>query len=553
MPNLVSFLANNTSSTGGTLAATINGDCPAGSLIFVVATGVTNAPTSCTDQVSNPYTLLATNVASTSVSTGAFYSPNITHLPSGDTITGTWAASGTSKTIVPFVLYGALTSSPLDINITNEASTASPSLATGTLAQANEIIFAVVCWSSTSSTLTEDTTHNWISCGTYRASATHTVHVAMQYVSATTSVTYNPTLSGATTVAVGLYSFKLKGPMTTTFFVNGAGNFTVPAGVTGLHIEGIGEAGKGFTTSNTKAGGGGGAFAQIFETAVAGDTIGFTIGVGNTATDTTVTKNSSAVLVAKHGVTASTSTGGAGGAAASCTPTTGAYSGGQGGTASTSGTGAGGGGGAGSPFGAGKSGGAGTAASTGSGGGGAAGGALAAVGAGGSGTTGGAGGAGPDATGAGAASGGAATANLGGGGAGGSAAAGGGAGAIFKIWKQTSDSTFAGPGGGGGGGGTGTGGGTATNYGAGSGGASTAGTPGKGLVVITYINVPSTGFAYTYMTIIGLAFKDLIFEKKKEKLYGISTNDTFSIYYKRHFHRSGMYIYSKYKCSNTRN
>jgi alpha-tubulin suppressor-like RCC1 family protein len=196
-----------------------------------------------------------------------------------------------------------------------------------------------------------------------------------------------------------------------------------------------------------------------------------------------------------------------GGAAASCIPTTGAFSGGNGGLDPNS---RGGGGGAAGPGGAGGNGGAGTASSNSTGGGGGGGASATVAGyAGVVGTNSGAsytsGGNGGGNTGGGAAgtsaskNGGAGTAVTGGGGGGAQTSGTPGAGGTgIAIWTQTSNSATAGPGGGGGGtGDTGTGnGGAGGLYGGGSGGGATSSSTagGQGIIVFTYIGQVGSGF-----------------------------------------------------------
>lgn len=252
----------------------------------------------------------------------------------------------------------------------------------------------------------------------------------------------------------------------------GAGTWVVPSNWNNSNnsIECLAGGGSGTTTGGA---GGGSAYAKATNvTLTPGAQISYSIGVA--ATDTWF--NGSAVIGstcgAKHGVSGSTTTGGAGGLASGCYGGVGgansnpgapyAYSGGSGGSTSTD---AGGGGGAGGPNGAGATG-----------------------------SNGGVGGGG---------NGGAADNGVGGaGGAGGTTGTAGSGGSGNEWTPNLNNGAAAGSGGGGGGCTTGTAGGGGL-YGGGGGGClatGTAGTGAQGIIVITYTPVnPSAAVVY-YLT-----------------------------------------------------
>lgn len=273
-------------------------------------------------------------------------------------------------------------------------------------------------------------------------------------------------------------------------------------------IEAIGAGGDGHsgTASNVGTGGGGGAYAvkTVPYTSLA-SVSGITIGAGGSGTDTNW---NSGVVIAKAGVNATDGGAGSGGAAASCTPSTGAFSGGIGGAiGANSRPGAGGGGSAG-PNGDGKAGGVGgggTSAYQGAGGGGAGGGSSTAGGVSG-GVSSGAGGTAQDGTAGGAGVSGDGQAgnpgSHGSGGSGGAIATSGTSGAGGSGGNGVEFDATHGAGGGGGGGGGGVAsiagdGGAAGSYGGGGGGGGfgtshgAGGTGGGGLIVITY--TPAAG------------------------------------------------------------
>jgi hypothetical protein len=195
-----------------TLVLTTGADAPVGSLIFVAGVQQVTSGTvvsSCTDQKSNSYSALGSANNASGASTGAAYANNTaSDLPSGDTISATFGTSAATVAMAALAVSGIATSSPLDINNVNATgNSSSPSAATGTLAQASEIIFAILGWSTSGGTITEDTTHGWTSLVTFQGN-TMTLHIAYQIVSATTSVTYAPTISATREWTVQLFSFK---------------------------------------------------------------------------------------------------------------------------------------------------------------------------------------------------------------------------------------------------------------------------------------------------------------------------------------------------------
>lgn len=216
-------------------------------------------------------------------------------------------------------------------------------------------------------------------------------------------------------------------------------------------------------SANGHFGGGGGAYAtKTNVTLTPGGSASYTIGAGNSGTDT----NFASAVIAKS------ASGSTGGQAASCTPTAGAYSGGNGGTASANGQGGNGGGGAASPNGAGSNGGNGSGGNS-SGAGGAAGGAA--------GPGGGSGGTAPS---------GASAGNAGGNGSNWStpSSAGSGGGGSGGNYRSIGSSAFSGGNGGLYGGGAGGG---ATN---GSGGVASSGSAAQGIIRISY--TPASGFRF---------------------------------------------------------
>jgi len=266
-----------------------------------------------------------------------------------------------------------------------------------------------------------------------------------------------------------------------------SGSFQAPAGIPFWKVEGIGAGAQGWArgaTTGAAGGAGGGAYARLNAYPVTpGNTYSFTIGAGGSGT---ATNFNSGALIAAVGSNASSATGRSGGSAANSTGDV-KFDGGAGGT--STGSSGGGGGGAAGPGGAGKDGGA-TSNNGAAGGGGCNGGSSTAAPTAASSTTGGNGGTGPTGTagGTGSTGAGGAGSNGSGGAGGGTTTRDGGNGSQYIVWTRTSDSATFGPGSGSGGASTGASGtsGSGVGYGGGTGGGRTTGTPGGGLLVISY-------------------------------------------------------------------
>ncbi len=314
----------------------------------------------------------------------------------------------------------------------------------------------------------------------------------------------------------------------------GTGTYTIPVDFGSLvSVEAIGGGGGGLKGSSANGGGGGGAYAK--STTMTGLSAGLTtyyqVGTGGNsagpvastsswfsltnAAPTAGLSNGTTGVLAAAGITATSSTGGAGGTVANSTGDL-RYAGGTGGSgaAGTSIFGSGGGGAAGGPLGNGGNGGNGFAdgsiAVSSGGGGGSNNGSNGGNGISGTAGTGGNGyGNGSTLTGGGAGgtttTGTAGTAGTGGGGGGGGWTSGfgqlGGNGGTGSYWTQTSDSATAGSGGGGGGASIDTTSGAGGNgglYGGGSGGSRTlGGVAAQGIIVFTYNTAVKTVFITT--------------------------------------------------------
>jgi hypothetical protein len=132
---------------------------------------------------------------------------NATALSSGD-ITGTFAtADATLKSLHAAYVTGILTSSSADKEVAAKGVSTAPSVATGALSQANEVIFAALsALGGGDVVFTEDTGNGWTTLSLTQT--TDLVSLSYKVVSSATSVTYAPTLSASRHWGVQVWSFK---------------------------------------------------------------------------------------------------------------------------------------------------------------------------------------------------------------------------------------------------------------------------------------------------------------------------------------------------------
>lgn len=186
---------------------------PAGALIVVLlvdSEGVeiptVGAPVA--DSAGNTYvagTQFNNGASSNNLRAKFFYCENATAM-TGGSITGTFLTSdAVLKTIHAAYVTGVKLSGSADIEVSAKNTSASPSVATGTLAQAAEVIFAACTVEGGSSTsLTEDAGFTNLS----QTAVSDTINLAAKVVSATTSVTYAPTLGASRHWGAAVKSFK---------------------------------------------------------------------------------------------------------------------------------------------------------------------------------------------------------------------------------------------------------------------------------------------------------------------------------------------------------
>ena len=193
-----------------TLVMTTSGDSPAGTLQLLLAAHGTAAATisSVTDSGSNTYT------AGTQITNGAvaavrpFYSAFTTHLPPGSTATTTFSTTTVDEYAALISIPGIASASPLDTQAAGTTGTGTtPSIATGTLGNANDIVVGFIYIAAgASDTFTEAS--GWTTGGAVVRAGGGVLRWAYKIVSATTTQTYNPTLGTSRAYAANVMSFK---------------------------------------------------------------------------------------------------------------------------------------------------------------------------------------------------------------------------------------------------------------------------------------------------------------------------------------------------------
>lgn len=197
-----------------TVVLTTTASVPAGAMIFVLAAtpnGDTVAISSCADSVGNTYT------AGTSYTPGGstdgrirpFWVPNATALGSGGTITVTCSGTGEVKYLSACYVTGADTTTPLsDEGPGQGLGLSSTSISTGTLSNANCVVFGIIAGDNMNNGAFSSGTG--FTTGVDNAGGTRSV-ISYQIVTSTASVTYNPSWVGNSSGAVNWIAFKEAG------------------------------------------------------------------------------------------------------------------------------------------------------------------------------------------------------------------------------------------------------------------------------------------------------------------------------------------------------
>jgi hypothetical protein len=199
--------SSNSKTTQSSLTTAANVAASVGQLIVVTAACLANATApACSDTKGNVYTLAKTlpfNASGNSVC--VFWAPCTSALVfSTDTVTVNFGVSSTAQVIDIWNCGGLATTSPVDVNVSTTGNSATPSLASGTLANASEAVFGIIAANGPiGDTFTVDTGNGWSSAaptnhaGTTGGAQTSNIEIGteIQIVSATSSVTAAPTIT----------------------------------------------------------------------------------------------------------------------------------------------------------------------------------------------------------------------------------------------------------------------------------------------------------------------------------------------------------------------
>lgn len=160
------------------------------------------------DTESNPWALAKSDSGQASAATWAWIAPGATTaLTGGDTVTYAYSGTGSAKAATVAGISG-LASSPLDQAVSaDSASSAAPSVTSGTLAVASEICVAACVYKNAGGSITWGA--GWTVIGTNQKFASNqTLSVAYQAVTATTAVTASATLGAATNCSIVLLTLR---------------------------------------------------------------------------------------------------------------------------------------------------------------------------------------------------------------------------------------------------------------------------------------------------------------------------------------------------------
>lgn len=203
-------LGTASAASGGvdTLAITTGPNSAAGNLLVLLAAHGTAAETisSVADSASNTYAA-GTQVSSGNFAIRPFYSAASALLLAGGTITTTFS-SNDQQYAAAISIPGVLASSPLDKQAAGTASSGtSPSIATGTLAQANEVVIGfIIVEAGAADTFTEAS--GFTTGGSIALASNSILRWAWKETTATTTVTYAPTLGTSRSYIANVLSFK---------------------------------------------------------------------------------------------------------------------------------------------------------------------------------------------------------------------------------------------------------------------------------------------------------------------------------------------------------
>lgn len=198
--------AEQATGTRTTFALTTGSACASGSTVVVLETTDNIAPAT---GVSDG-TAYAGMTASSQTSTGSvqlWWRTLASTLASGSTITATYSGTSGPRTAHALCVSG-LAASPVDIAGVGakDASTTSPTISTGTLAQSNELVIGYTIVLGSTATFTGPS--GWTMLTSETASSTYKAYWGYEIVAATGSVAFAPTLSISATSNIAVSTLK---------------------------------------------------------------------------------------------------------------------------------------------------------------------------------------------------------------------------------------------------------------------------------------------------------------------------------------------------------
>lgn len=196
-----------------TLVLTTTANSPTGNLIVVVAS---SPQTSANNVVSVADSAGDTYVATTEINNASgadarlFYSANSASLPSGGTITVTFASATASHLTAAISVSGMASASPLDAQGagTISAGGTTPSVSSGTLSKAPELVVGFVHISTGSGNTFTEASGFTANTPADRGAGGSILRWAYQIAPTTTSVTYAPVLGTAQVYGGNVITFK---------------------------------------------------------------------------------------------------------------------------------------------------------------------------------------------------------------------------------------------------------------------------------------------------------------------------------------------------------
>lgn len=197
--------ANASGATSTTLSATTLVDSPAGSLIVVWAAVSTGTINGVSDSAGNSYTAGTAKSTSDGKTLRPFYKLNAAHLSAGGTITVTCGTAASNK-----YLSASTTQSLTALDVSGagtSGSSTSPSISTGTLAQAGEVVFGATLVSGGNADAFTESAGFFTLTGAGIGAADF-LHSGGANAGSTASVTYHPALGTSRNWASNVLSFK---------------------------------------------------------------------------------------------------------------------------------------------------------------------------------------------------------------------------------------------------------------------------------------------------------------------------------------------------------